>query len=184
MPVWDCMSCRNPGAPACIVPLNLHHPLPCWFWSAFFLLPLGVYPSAIAQSSVGSFLGTWPIQFRLLRLTSNDVSALVISRTALLGICLFRLVLRTLPRHLVWKVSILFYSVLVSFQVSHLYISNTDTTKHLKREIHVLLFLHISATFEMLSSLLNDAPTIAILFLKPVVISPTWLTLAWRYVEL
>lgn len=34
MPIWGCTACRVPGVLACIVLLNLHHPLPCRFWSA------------------------------------------------------------------------------------------------------------------------------------------------------
>lgn len=65
----------------------------------------------------------------------------------LLSICPCRFICRSLIllRLLVWKVYILFSSVLVSFQVSHP-CSNTDKTRLLKRE--TLVFLPISMAFQ------------------------------------
>lgn len=118
----DCTACRVPGVPAFIVPLNLYHPPPCCFFGhPLFLFPLGVHPSATAQSSVESFFRTWPIQFNLLRLTSPlTFSASFISFNVSFRICCCYLISRIFLRHLVWKVFILFFSVLVSFHVSYL----------------------------------------------------------------
>lgn len=100
----------------------------------------------------------------------------------LLSICLCRFICRSLIllRLLVLKVSMLFSSVLVSFQVSHP-CSNMDKTRLLKRE--TLVFLPISMAFPMLSSLLKDVPAIAILFLVSAMLSPPFVTLAPRYIR-
>lgn len=60
-------------------------------------------------------------------------SVSAISITVLFGIYTCHLVLKIPQRHLVWKVSILFSSLLVSFKVSRPY-KNKDRTRLLKKE--------------------------------------------------
>ena len=65
-----------------------------------FLLPSRVQPRATAQSSVGSFLSSWPIQFHHLLLTSSLIFfASVISRTVLFEMCCCHRILRIFLRH-------------------------------------------------------------------------------------
>ena len=75
-------------------------PLPCvatLFWGG---PPSGVHPRATAQSSVGSFLSTWQIQFHHLLLTSSLIfSASVISRTVLFEMCCCHRILKIFLRH-------------------------------------------------------------------------------------
>lgn len=82
-----------------------------------FLLPSGVHPSVTTRSSVGSFLLTRPIQFHPLRLIFQLIFlplSLLSPELSCSGYVIA--ILSLFLRHLTLKVSVLFYSVLVSFK--------------------------------------------------------------------
>ena len=152
------------------------------FGRPLFLLPSGVHPKATAQSFVGSFRSTWPIQFHLFLLTSSLIfPAPASSRTVAFDTCCCHRILKILLRHFVWKMSSFSSSPLVNFHVSHPY-NRTAKTRLLKRD--ALVFLPMSVACQMLESLLKAALASAILFLMSAVLPPSLLTLAPRYVNL
>lgn len=130
-----------------------------------FLFPSGVQHKATAQSCVGFFLSTWPIQFHLLLLTWSLIFSAV-------AICSF-VGDELLPSDFEDPPETLGLE-----DVS----SSTDKTKLLKRD--ALVFLLMSVAYQMLDSLFNDALASAMLFLTSAVLPAPLVTLAPRYVNL
>lgn len=104
------------------------------FGGLLFHLPSGILLRATIQSSAWSCLNMWPIKFHLLLLISPlmlGVSA--ISSTVRFDMCSCHLTLRILYRYFVWEDLIFFFSVFVSFHVSHPY-NNMERTTLLRRK--------------------------------------------------
>ena len=79
----------------------------------------GVQVNAVLQSLFGSFLMMWPMNFHLrLRTFSLRFSISAIIRTSLFVILSCQRILNIGLRHLLWKTSILFSSLLFIFHVS------------------------------------------------------------------
>ena len=94
-----------------------------------FRHPPGVQVNAVLQSLFGSFLMMWPMNFHLhLRTSSPRFFISAIFRTSLFAIlsCQYILIIRL--RHLLWKTSILFSSLLFIFHVSQPYIKTGFTS--------------------------------------------------------
>lgn len=117
--------CSKSSIPPCFL-----LPPPSVIGRPLFLLPSGLHPRATAQSSAGSFLNMWPIQFHLLLLISPLVLVVsTISSTVRFDKCCCHLILRILHKHFVWRELIFFsffssvavYSVWVS--MSHIHIT-------------------------------------------------------------
>ena len=87
-----------------------------------FRRPSGVQVNAVLQSLFGSFLMMWPMNFHLLLHTFPlRFSISAICRTSLFVIISCQCILNIRLRHLLWKTSILFPSLLFIFHVSQPY---------------------------------------------------------------
>ena len=91
-----------------------------------FRRPSGVQVNAVLQSLFGSFLMMYPMNFHLrLRTSSLRFSISAIIRTSLFVILSCQRILNIRLRHLLWKTSILFSSLLFIFHVSQPYIKTS-----------------------------------------------------------
>lgn len=151
-----------PGAPVCIVPL-IHYHRHAFFFGGGGLSSLYHQASIHVQqqshlSFSKFFLRTWPIQFYLWRLTWCFLP-LQSPKLSCLGfvaaIWSWEFFLGTWSERCI-------SSFLCLSELSHIH-KATTTGLGLKRES--LVFLPIIMAFQMLSSLLKDAPAIVILFL-------------------
>ena len=92
-------------------------------------VPSGVQVNAVLQSLFGFFLMMWPMNFHLLfRTPSLRFSISAIFRTSLFVILSCQRILNIRLRHLLWKTSILFSSLLFIFHVSQPYIKTGFTS--------------------------------------------------------
>ena len=93
-----------------------------------FRRPCWVHVNAVLQSLFGSFLMMWPMNFHLFRTPSLRFSISAMFRTSLFVILSCQCILNIRLRHLLWKTSILFSSLLFIFHVSQPYIKTGFTS--------------------------------------------------------
>lgn len=118
----------------------------------------------------------WSILFHLLLFTLQLIFlAHSIFRTFMFWICYRHLTSQSFY-HLVWNVPILFFFVLVSFQVLY---SNYKTGRTRLFKTETLVFLLIPVAFRMLANLLKDTSIIGFLLLMSVVPPPFIIKWHW-----
>lgn len=159
--VWNLSVRCELGVPSLLVSFYPHHSTPRCLWTS--PPPSGFHDKATAQLSAGSFLNMWSLQFHLIRgIYSLMLDVSFISSIVRFDRCCCHLTLWIFLRHFVWKESIFFFSIFLSFHISHPY-TNTEITRLLKK---------------------RDVELFAIIFLMSVVAPSSLVTLAPRHVKL
>lgn len=130
--VWNLSVRCELGVPSLLVSFYPHHSTPRCLWTS--PPPSGFHDKVTAQLSAGSFLNMWSVQFHLIcGIYSLMLDVSVISSIVRYDRCCCHLTLWIFLRHFVWKESIFFFSIFLSFHISHPY-TNTEITRLLKKE--------------------------------------------------
>lgn len=139
--VWNLSVHCELGVPSLLVSFYLHHSTQRCLWTS--PPPSGFHDKATAQLSAGSFLNMWSVQFHLIRrIYSLMLDVSFISSIVRFDRCCCHLTLWIFLRHFVWKESIFFFSIFLSFHISHPY-TNTEITRLLKKETLNFFFFHL-----------------------------------------
>lgn len=130
--VWNLSVRCELGVPSLLDSFYLHHSTPRCLWTS--PPPSVFHDKATVQLSAGSFLNMWSVQFHLIR----GIYSLMLDVSFIFSIvrfdrCCCHLTLWIFLRHFVWKESIFFFFIFLSFPISHPY-NNTEITRLLKKE--------------------------------------------------